>query len=826
MANPQDWTQHVDFVRALAARLSVDGHEADDVAQEAWTRALERPPRTEERVRGWLARVAQNALRQARRAARVRRAAPLSDHARRAPSTDELAAQVELNRRLAEAVFALQEPFRATLHQRYYCGLSAIEIARAEGLPVETVRTRIKRALAMLRARLDREYGDRNTWCVLLAPLAADPRGTAWTLTTGALMSTSGKIGLAAGVAVLIASAFAIREGSTPDATTPVASVELPPTRATPAEREAEVGIGAETGRVALPAEEADGASERVAGRLVVIDGNGEHDDRAGSFTLVSERPDGARTTVRIPVTGGRFTVEIDPRARLGIEDLEVEGEYAELERKPEREGDRVTLRARVGEEPAPAPVVEGTPLLLRVVDGRTGVELPAVTVLRNAGKWSNEEHPGGRTTTALAVDLPSPVRVVEQGMAVLWVHAPGFAWRHVQVDGALGGERTVQLEPGGELAVTTRGDAPPTGARVRVRRPGAPVFQYVVERELAAGESFLVGDLLPGDYEVLVQTGAGDATCTYGRAPVAVAAGTRAEVSVAIDRAAVPERVPLAGSLVLPATLRGEALTLRLRRDRDYTESLGQAEVVLETRDMQAVPGRPDELAWSAGEVLPGRYSATVPEIRFGARLSVPDDPPEVRIWVAAPVEVEVSFRDAASGAAVVPMWFGTCAGRFDGRRRNRNQVYGVDLRTDGTATVRAVPGELGITVRAEGYRKVDRAPVRLDAAGTPVVVELARAVGLRVSLEQGGAAVPAPTPYWNAVELDAPPGRTVEGGDIDRAGFEATWYVDGEGAYTLHLPELEGYAPVAPVEVHVGPDALAEVVVELTPAIRTGSR
>jgi protocatechuate 3,4-dioxygenase beta subunit len=42
-------------------------------------------------------------------------------------------------------------------------------------MPVETFRTHVKRALAMLRASLDREYGDRRRWYLALLPVAAVP---------------------------------------------------------------------------------------------------------------------------------------------------------------------------------------------------------------------------------------------------------------------------------------------------------------------------------------------------------------------------------------------------------------------------------------------------------------------------------------------------------------------------------------------------------------------------------------------------------------------------------------------------------------------------
>jgi carboxypeptidase family protein/sigma-70-like protein len=55
-------------------------------------------------------------------------------------------------------VLALDEPYRSTLVLRFFEEQPADAIARAVGVPVETVRTRVKRGLAQLRAKLGGEF--------------------------------------------------------------------------------------------------------------------------------------------------------------------------------------------------------------------------------------------------------------------------------------------------------------------------------------------------------------------------------------------------------------------------------------------------------------------------------------------------------------------------------------------------------------------------------------------------------------------------------------------------------------------------------------------
>jgi hypothetical protein len=79
-------------------------------------------------------------------------------------------------------------------------------VARRLGVPVETVRTRLKRALAHLKRRLDHEHGgDRRSWVLALLPLAslhAEAAAGAGATLGALIMSTKAKA--AAGIVVLL----------------------------------------------------------------------------------------------------------------------------------------------------------------------------------------------------------------------------------------------------------------------------------------------------------------------------------------------------------------------------------------------------------------------------------------------------------------------------------------------------------------------------------------------------------------------------------------------------------------------------------------------
>lgn len=165
---------------ARTARALVHGDaEAGDVEQEAWLKILERPPVVPLRSpRAWLASVLRSvAIDRARSLGRRRRHEEMASRPEAlGDAAGEIVARAETAERLARVVLDLEEPFRTTVLLRYYEGLAPREIADRTGVPAETVRTRLHRALARLREALDTEHrGDRRAWCLALLPVLRLP---------------------------------------------------------------------------------------------------------------------------------------------------------------------------------------------------------------------------------------------------------------------------------------------------------------------------------------------------------------------------------------------------------------------------------------------------------------------------------------------------------------------------------------------------------------------------------------------------------------------------------------------------------------------------
>src|SRR5260221_13906808 len=211
LASPAEMLEHSLWVRRLARALVLDASSADDLAQGAWVRALETPPRAGDSIRPWFGRVVRNLaiIRNRSETRRTRREA-LRPTRGPAPGSDEVAISLETQQILLDAVRQLSDPLRSTLVRHYFHGRTSVEIAREDGVAESTVRGRLKEAVDGLRKKLDdRHRGDRAAWMALLVPLTA-PRSSAGAV-AGALLSMNLLVKCGIGTALALGAIVAWR---------------------------------------------------------------------------------------------------------------------------------------------------------------------------------------------------------------------------------------------------------------------------------------------------------------------------------------------------------------------------------------------------------------------------------------------------------------------------------------------------------------------------------------------------------------------------------------------------------------------------------------
>ena len=164
--------EHADSVYRLAYRLSGNQHDAEDLTQDTFMRVFRSlktyKPGTFE---GWLHRITTNLfLDMVRRRGIIRMEALPEDYDRiesRGAAGTQPEAAFELNNldpALEKALDTLSPEFRVALVLCDGIGMSYDDIARTLGVKMGTVRSRIHRARAQLRAQLDHNVAGELTF--------------------------------------------------------------------------------------------------------------------------------------------------------------------------------------------------------------------------------------------------------------------------------------------------------------------------------------------------------------------------------------------------------------------------------------------------------------------------------------------------------------------------------------------------------------------------------------------------------------------------------------------------------------------------------------
>ena len=152
------YDEHNGLLYGLILRVLKDRAEAAEVLQEVfvsvWTRA-ESYNRTLGTVVGWLVRIARNRAIDRLRARTIRNRALEQYPLPAAPETPETGAvRSERCRAVMQALGTLPAEQRMLIEEAYFRGLSHGELARRFGLPLGTVKTRLRTAMTSLRHQL------------------------------------------------------------------------------------------------------------------------------------------------------------------------------------------------------------------------------------------------------------------------------------------------------------------------------------------------------------------------------------------------------------------------------------------------------------------------------------------------------------------------------------------------------------------------------------------------------------------------------------------------------------------------------------------------
>lgn len=536
--SPERLLEETRWLQSLAATLA-GPQDSEDLAQMTWLRALEQEPGRIRGLRPWLRTVLHNALLRVRQveSAAARREAAVARRIETV-STADLAARASLHRTIVEAVLALDEPGRSTVLLRFFDGRPPREIARIQGVSVEAVRSRLRRALATLRTVLDRDVGERERWTVLVAPVGG-----------GLLMSMKAKVAVATAFALLllIAAGIAWRLTSPERAKQPSAPPDT--TRLSREDRAHDRVVGTQSGAPSI----AESASTRplvavapavapIRARVHVSDDQGA--DVSGAAVLLTPLQSTERLASAMTDAHGDAALEL-PAARLATVHVAAEG-FADtvMESVAFVEESRIQVDL----------VALGT-LRIHVTD-EGGVPIPDADVqVATEPAFGGVEPPEFRRENQSTDEKGTAVfNGVPQRRWYVRVHAKGFrdAPRGLK-DWIVGpSDTTVVLERGVELVVHfehagTRAPAPGVRARIVSEHKAGSVWTQTVSDQNgviaigrhpeASSRITVEGDVTGEPSALFVPPGQTSATMAVSR-PSAVACRVTREDGTLIDAA------------------------------------------------------------------------------------------------------------------------------------------------------------------------------------------------------------------------------------------------------------------------------------------------
>ncbi|WP_284124541.1 sigma-70 family RNA polymerase sigma factor [Parerythrobacter aestuarii] len=148
----------------ICLRILNDRKEAEDALQDVyltlWRRADRYDPERASPI-SWLAAFARNRAIDRLRTGKVRRGAVPVDEAMEladdTPRADALLEDAEQSARIHHCLGELEEPTRSSIRTAFFEGRTYAEVAETDGEPLGTVKSRIRRGLAKLKACLEAE---------------------------------------------------------------------------------------------------------------------------------------------------------------------------------------------------------------------------------------------------------------------------------------------------------------------------------------------------------------------------------------------------------------------------------------------------------------------------------------------------------------------------------------------------------------------------------------------------------------------------------------------------------------------------------------------
>ena len=804
---------HTDYLRRVARALLRSSDQAEDAVQETCLKATQAGPVAEGSRRAWLGSVLRNVVRQDwRTAARRSRREQRAMRRQAAPSAANEVARLEQVERLLVALRALTVEKRHVLEMRYFEGLPPRRIAERLEVPVDTVKTRLRRGLAELRTRLGADEG--RDWRQRLALALGLPLGLPWravalpvacglalvvcaTLWSGVLSPPAGpatrstSTSLAGEAATALEAALAARQpvlhgqvaASAPDAVGPPAADAAPPSTTLALE----VTLMDAAGRALPP----------PTGELMALV-QGERGSDYARLTVVAGRcalelPEGMRPEFLALACDAGAACVLDPTGATSW---------------------------HAGESHV-VPCQLVPPTRLRVVDAVTLQDLTEVVIVRARGAEESSgtcRPPGGAagcravsSPTYLAADMDS---ILDRG--ALWrVWAPGYAWQCLSLRAGADVEQVVHMRPGGRLRLHLHGPRLPVPAQLVVLHDEPGKGSHTTSLDVRGPATHDIEGVPTGPCRIRVVLGdRWNGGRTLGEAPTEIRQGDRSDVTLSFSGATRPPAVPLAGTMHLPEGWSRDRLTVAFQLEGPALRGQRTTLHLLRLgKGLDPVEGAPEAYAFDLGNVQAGTYLVLLKRIGFRTRIETgPSGTHALRVEVPPPVDVTVRVRGDTGGR--LPFLAKLCW-RVPLRDHESFLMYERATRESPGEPFRflAPRGRLHVTGQ-QGEFAGGVQDAFVDELHAELVLDVKPTALIELRVLDGDRSIPWDQD-WSLQVTPLEPGARLlsRSTELEAIGI----VVSGPGAYELQIGPIEGFEPVRSLEVTVGRDLHAEVTVPL---------
>lgn len=725
---------------------------------------------------------------------------------------------------------------REVIELRFFDGLPPRKIARRLDVPVETVKTRQKRALGALRSRLDTQQGPG--WsvsfltCGDLGLRTASLAGSA--APAAAVGATAAASWIAAGGLALVVAALATANTapSTP------AQVEQPSIEVTgttrgpdqaPGDRghtaapgllgrgqpaEPKQGVQISEGPTTPPVADAEGDTVLLEGKLTVVTAEGKAvPPITGALGLVvfGERSGEGES---IKVTEGVFRKHLPRGAKVEFRTVTFPGETALIEAPLETHrvltGRLFDLRAK-----------QLPRRNIRVIDAATGARIEKVWFQRMGGRNNRLPHPGRYAPGDDAlIDAPirtaTPASVAGDYLTEYRVGAPGYSWARVILKPWEEIPRFVELHRAGSLQLHIPGSRRMREAALYIEpQPDSAREGWTARYELDYGTGLTIPNLAPGTYRVWGAAGPRHHLETVlGEATVEIKAGQVSKVKIPLVFPAPAKKVSWRARIHVPEPWNLE----NFRADLECMESFapgggsGHTALVLGV-NLHPSASDPRVLECAVDAIRPGKHLAYFPTTGAFADVRVPATPGSpTRVVHPAQVEVVLAVEEPPRvGAGFLSQihWYVDPRGRYLSFRSLRVERDRPDEPFRFVA-----PDQPLVIDTQDATRRVYRRLANPGASGGrhPLIVD--HASRLEVVLQSGREIIPW-VHTW-PLALTRPDGSQ---GLLRHHGHDGRCLATARepGPHTLRVGPLPGYEPIAPLQVELEAGVLRRVVVHL---------